>query len=121
MQINDNLTAVQCDCGSVKLDRPIYVDTTVLDLSKTLMYRFHYDHLMCKYRQGMMNLLLTDTDSLCYIYIYIYEDMKVDALSEYDFSNYDKLNPLYSDANKTLIAYMKDEIGGNPRICGCSR
>ena len=30
MQINDNLTAVQCDCGSVKLDRPIYVDTTVI-------------------------------------------------------------------------------------------
>ena len=64
----------------------------------------------------MMNLLFTDTDSLCYEIFTsdIYEDMKVDALSEYDFSNYDKLNPLYSDANKKLIGYMKDKLGGKP-------
>ena len=116
MEINDILTAVQCDCGSVKLNRPIYVGKNVLDLSKTLMYRFHYDHLVCKYRQGMMNLLFTDTDSLCYEIFTsdIYDNMKVDALSKYDFSNYDELNPLYSDANKKLIVYMKDELGGKP-------
>ena len=38
--------------------------------------------------------------------------MKVDALSEHDFSNYDKLNPLYSDASKKLIGYVKDELRG---------
>ena len=63
-----------------------------------------------------MNLLFTDTDSLCYEIFTpdIYEDMKVDASSQYDFSNYDKLNPLYSDTNKKLIGYMKDELGGKP-------
>ena len=107
---------MQCDCGSVKLDRPIYVGKTVLDLSKTLMYRFHYDHLVCKYRQGMMNLLFTGTGSLCYEIFTsdIYDNMKVDALSKYDFSNYDELNPLYSDANRKLIVYMKDELVGKP-------
>ena len=48
-KINNEITAVQCKIGTVTLNRPIYVRTTVLELSKTLMYRFHYHHLMRKY------------------------------------------------------------------------
>ena len=115
-KINENITAVQCEHGTVTLNRPIYVGTSVLELSKNLMYRFHYDHMMQKYGNDALNLLFTDTDSLCYEIFTddIYEDMKADASTHYDFSNYPRNHPLYNDENKQLIGYMKDELSGNP-------
>jgi len=48
----------------VKLCKPIYGGLTVLELSKHLMYDFHYGYLKHKYCEGLI-LLMTDTGSLC--------------------------------------------------------
>ncbi len=62
---HENLIAVYMEKTTVKLNKPIYLGMSILDLSKTLMYKFHYDYVKPKYGENA-NLLFTDTDSLCY-------------------------------------------------------
>ena len=45
------------------LNKPIYVGSTVLELSKWLMYEFHYNFIK---KHFDTELLFTDTDSLIY-------------------------------------------------------
>ncbi len=88
---------------------------SILDLSKTLMYEFHYDYVKPKWGDKA-KLLFTDTDSLCYEIETddVYKDIKNDVDKWYDTSNYDKDHPsgLYSGKNKKVIGYFKDECGG---------
>ena len=55
--------AVHSTKSKLKLNRPVYVGQTVLDLSKHLMYDFWYNSIKAKYG-NKAQLLYTDTDSL---------------------------------------------------------
>ncbi len=114
-EFHENLVAVHMEKTTVKLDKPIYLGMSILDLSKTLMYRFHYDYVKPKWGDKA-KLLFTDTDSLCYEIQTddVYEDIKNDVDKWYDTSNYDKDHPsgLYSGKNKKVIGFYKDECGG---------
>ncbi len=111
---NEDLIAVNMKKAKLLLNRPIYVGFSILDLSKTLMYDFHYNYILKKYGKDAI-LMMTDTDSLCYL-IYtedIYDDMKKDG-HLFDFSGYSKDHPCYNDINKKVLGKMKDELNGLP-------
>jgi hypothetical protein len=108
----------------VCLDKPIYVGTTILDLSKLLMMRFHYDVIEKDFK-NRYNLLYSDTDSFVYeiitddIYDWIKEKKSLFDLSEsvrpdmVDNENKKKLG-MMKDELKTLI--MKEFISLNPKV-----
>ena len=62
---NENLMAVHKVKETLTLNRPAYVGMCILDLSKTLMYDFHYNYIKKKYN-NKARLLFTDMDSLTY-------------------------------------------------------
>ena len=79
------------------LNKPIYVGFTVLDLSKWMMYDFHYNFIKKNFNA---ELLFTDTDSLTY------EIKSENAYEEFfkwkdlfDFSNYFKDSIFYGESN----------------------
>jgi len=62
---DENLVAVHMKKTELVFNEPVYLGMSILDLSKTLMYEFHYNYIKKKYG-SKANLLFTDTDSLCY-------------------------------------------------------
>ena len=114
-QFDNDLHAVLMKRESVKLNKPIYTGFSVLELSKTLMYDFHYNYIVKKYG-GYARLLFTDTDSLCYrVYTKdMYKDMLADRDAHFDTSDYPENHELHSDQNKKVIGMMKDETSGTP-------
>ena len=109
----ENLFAINRIKEELVLDRPIYVEMAIFDLSKLLMYDFHYNYILKKNDRKNIKLKLTDTDSLFYeIKIDdVYEDLSKDK-ELFDNSNYPKNSEFFFDENKKVIGKMKDEAAG---------
>ena len=84
----------------------------ILDLSKLLKYKFHYDYIKNKYGNNS-KLLFTVTDSLVYDIKTkdVYEDVSKDKEMS-DFSNYSPKSKYFDDSNKLVAGKMKDELSG---------
>jgi hypothetical protein len=108
----DDLVAVSLEHDTVTLNKPIYVGFSVLELSKLLMYQFHYGYIKDRFGDRA-KLLFTDTDSLCYEFKSpdIYQEIGEDA-DLFDFSDYPTDHPLHSVQNKKVMGKMKDEMNG---------
>src|SRR5271156_297057 len=109
---NEDLVAVHLQISSLKLDMPIYVGFCILELSKYIMYDFHYNNIKKKYGDKA-KLLFTDTDSLCYhiktddLYTEMYKDKQA-----YDFSEYPEESMFYNQENSAVLGKLKDETHG---------
>ncbi|GBO14457.1 hypothetical protein AVEN_255570-1 [Araneus ventricosus] len=111
---DENVVAVQRKLTKLCLNRPIQVGFVILELSKVLMYDFHYNVIMTKYGDKA-RLLFTDTDSLCYEITTGDLNKDLESMKQYfDFSDYPRDHSLYSDENKKKIGYFKDELNGQP-------
>ena len=110
----NELVAVNMKKPTLYLNRPIYVGFAILDLSKVLMYDFHYNYIKAKYGEKA-TLLFTDTDSLCYNIQTedIYRDMQEEA-DLFDTSEYPPDHFLFSTRNKKVLGKFKDEVHGTP-------
>ena len=76
---------------SVKINKPLYLGISILDISKTLMYEFWYDYLKPKYNDKA-KLCYMDTDSFA-LNIFIknfFENVNNDVERLFDTSNYDE-------------------------------
>ena len=113
---NENLVAVHKIKETLTLNRPAYVGMCILDLSKTLMYDFHYNYIKDKYGDKA-RLLFTDTDSLTYEIEAddVYEDFWNDKY-KFDNSDYPESSKYFDKSNKKVIRKFKDEAAGVP-IC----
>jgi len=110
--INEDLTMVKLRKGELHWNKPTYVGFCVLELSKLVMYKFHYEYVVKKYGSNA-KLLFTDTDSLCYEIKTedIYRDMLQDK-DHFDFSDYPRTHPNYDIGNCKVTGVMKDECNG---------
>jgi hypothetical protein len=92
---------------------------SILDLSKTLMYDFHYNYIKNKYGDKA-KLLFSDTDSLAYEIKTedFYADIADDVERLFDTSDFPTDHPsgLKSGLNKKNINMMKDETKGKPTV-----
>ena len=113
-RFSENLFAMEMKKTKVKTKKPIYLGTSILGISKTLMYKFWYDYFKPKYGDKA-KLCYTDTDSFIINIITedFFEDISNDVDALYDTSNYDENDkrPLPIGKNK-VIGLFKDELGG---------
>ena len=101
-----------CEMGKVKvvMNKPIYLGQAILDLSKIIMYEFHYDYMIPKYGEKLnlcyMNSLIYNIETENF-----YKDIADDVPARFDTSGYLPNRPLPIGLNKKVIGLMKDELG----------
>ena len=114
---------MSCEMGKIKvvMNKPVYLGQVIQDLSKIIMYEFHYDYMVPKYGLEKLKLCYMDTDSLVYKIKTedFYTDIVDDIPARFDTSGYCHNRPLPVGLNKKVIGLMKDELGGKiMTICG---
>ena len=112
---SENLVSVHMKKTSLTMNKPVYLGMCILDLSKTIMYDFHYNYIKPKYGEKA-KLLFTDTDSLMYEIETedFYKDISGDVKDRFDTSDYPENHPsgIPTGINKKVLGMMKDEAGG---------
>ncbi|XP_053205831.1 uncharacterized protein LOC128390178 [Panonychus citri] len=111
--LDEDKVIFQMKNSAVKMDKPIAVGFTVLELAKLKMFKLHYGQFKPHFGDNM-SLLYTDTDSLIY-------HLKTDNINHdlqilshlMDFSNYPQSHNLFSNENKKKIGFVKNEVAGD--------
>ena len=112
--IDNNLAIIEMRKVKVKMNKPIYLGLSILDISKITMYEIWYDYVKIKY-EDKARLCYMDTDSFV-VNIKtkdFYKDISQDVNKRFDTSNYTFDRPLPTGVNKKVIGLMKDELGGD--------
>ena len=111
---NKNFVAIHKIKPVLILNKPIYVGFSILDLSKLLMYEFHYNYIKSKFDA---KLLFSDKDRL--VYEIKTEDVYEDFYSDknlFEFSDYPLDLKFFDPVNKKFIGKMKDKISEFVRL-----
>ena len=112
---DENLAAFHMKKTEVYFNKPTYVGQAILDLSKTLMFDFHYNYVRDKYGEKA-ELLFTDTDSLMYLIQTedFYQEINKDIKKKFDTSDYPEKHPsgIKTGVQKKVIGKFKDEAAG---------
>lgn len=109
----DELSIVHMRQSTVKLNKSVQVGFAVLELSKLLMAKFHYEVMQQKYGVDKLKLLFSDTDSMTYEILT--EDLDADLATmqeHFDFANLPEDHPLFNNANKDVVGLFKNEAEG---------
>ena len=126
-EINETYAVVHQKQMKIFWNKPTIVGFTILELSKLLMYQFHYRYMLPMYATvkqtrdgwpvhvGRLTLLFTDTDSFCYEIETedLYRDLQR-IQHMLDTADYPTQHPLFSISNAKTIGKFKDECNGVP-------
>ena len=114
-RFNENLVSVHMKKTSLTMNKPVYLGMCILELSKTIMYDFHYKYIKPKYGDNA-KLLFTDTDSFLYEIKTddFYKDISGDVRDRFDTSDYPENHPsgIPTGINKKVLGMFKDEVAG---------
>ena len=106
---------MSCEMGKIKvaMNKPVFLEQAILDLSKIIKYEFHCNYMLPKYNDNIQ-LCYMYTDSLVYDIKTedFYADITDDIQTRFDTSSYCN-RPLPIGMNKKVIGLMKDELGGS--------
>ena len=112
---SENLISVHLKKTNLLMNKPVYLGMCILDLSKTIMYDFHYKYIKPKYGDKA-KLLFTDTDSFMYEIQTedFYKDISEDVKDRFDTSDYPENHPsgIPTGINKKVLGMFKDEAAG---------
>ena len=112
---SENLVSVHMKKTSLTMNKPVYLGMCILELSKIIMFNFHYNYIKPKYGDKA-KLLFTDTDSLMYEIETedFYKDISGDVKDRFDTSDYPENHPsgIPTGINKKVLGMMKDEAAG---------
>ena len=91
---DENLIACHIKKMNLYFNKPVYLDMSILDLSKSLMIDFHYNYIKTKYGDNA-KLLFTNMDSLAYEITTkdFYNDINPDIEKWFDTSYYRTHHP----------------------------
>ena len=111
--ISEDLSIIEMNKTKVKMNKPIYLGLSILDITKILMYEVWYDYMKPKYNDNV-KLCYMDTDSFVMNIKTkdFYKDISSDVDKRFDTSNYEVNIPLPTGKNKKVIGLVKDELGG---------
>ena len=121
-----DIVAIRKNIAILTPTKPVYIKTGILELSKVLMYRFHYHYIRYIYGNNS-RYIFTGADSL--MYEIKTEDINEDFSSNrkiFDFSSYSTKSKYYDHSNKLVFDKIKDETAGvaregfvglQPKIC----
>ena len=112
------LIAVKMRKTKVWMNKPVYVGMSILDLSKTLMFDFHYGYVKKKWEN--CEVLYSDTDSLVLKIETddFFADISGDVAEWFDTNEFAEDHPAVLGGlpivkeNKKKIGLMKDDCGG---------
>ena len=99
--ISEDLSIIEMKKTKVKIYKPIYLGSLILEISKILMYEFWYDYMKPKYNDNV-RLCYMDTDSFV-MHIKtndFYKDIANYVECKFDTSNYEVKRPLPIGKNK---------------------
>ena len=111
--ISEDLSIIEMKKTKVKMNKPIFLGLSILEISKILMYEFWYDYMKPKYN-NKVKLCYMDTNSFIMdIKTNDFDkDIANDVENRFDTSNYEVNRSLPMGKNKKIIGLMKDELGG---------
>ena len=107
---DENLIAVHIKKTKLYFNKPVYLGMSLLDLSKSLMYDFHYNYIKTKYGDKT-KLLFTDTDYLPYEIRTndFYKDINPDIEKLFNTSDYPTNHPsgIKTGLNSKMLGMFK--------------
>ena len=111
--ISKDLSIIEMKRTKVKMNKPIYLGLSILEISKLLMYEFWYYYMKTKYGDNV-KLCYMDTDSFIMNIKAedFYKDIANDVEKRFDTSHYEVDRPLSTGKNEKVIGLMKAELGG---------
>ena len=101
--ISEDLSITEMKNVEVKMNKPIYLGSSILEISKILMSEFWYDYIKPKYNDNV-RLCYMDTDSFIMNIKTndFYKDIANDVYNRLDTSNYGVNRPLPLERIKKL-------------------